>query len=592
MNKLLLSGLAACSMFCAQAATPVLNWAYAIDSKYANDQIGGITKTSDNNFVTYSHFASKEGESLTYNGETIATGATTTTEGRNLLLIKHDNNGNKLWAVYSTHGYFDSGTGSVIATPDGGVILLAKPRASQETAQGSASYVAPKLVDATGAEIEFFDFPTLNWTYNTALVKISGDGAVEWVRTFAMDELPFAGTDKATTDAVTPYGLTVDADGNIYIAGNFRSPMFFTGEKNSHYILQPRNATSNSTSGGLFLVKLNNEGDFIGQVKAEGVVTREQINGLAYDNNKIYFFGNVQGTADATLKVGDKSITLENDLDGLMYGCISTTDLTVDYLKYAKPFGFTDGKHTTQAKNIRVIDGNIYMMGLVKGGFAPAGADAATIASETTNLAGFIIKCSATDGSWTSAAARTVKVNDTAKIGGYFDVFNYNSKTYVLGYAMDSTIGVYVDEYANDTNWTLTEQHSLITGGGMPTTAAGCYFNSENANIVVSGRGNAAFTFSGSDTTIAPIDSKYGAVLAAFNLNGDNSATSITEAVATTSISADSKAVIITTATPLSVNIYTTAGVQVASQTAAIGTTRIELPQGIYIVNDTKVVVG
>jgi len=164
---------------------------------------------------------------LSYNGEVIAYGAVTSTEGRNLLVIKHDNDGKKVWAVYSKNGYFDAGTGSVIATPDGGVVVLAKPRASQQTDK----YVEPQLVDATGAEIDFPEFPTLNWTYNTVLIKISSEGAVQWVRQFAMDELPIAGTDKATTDAVTPYGLTVDTTGNIYIAGNFRAPMVFTGEK-------------------------------------------------------------------------------------------------------------------------------------------------------------------------------------------------------------------------------------------------------------------------------------------------------------------------------------------------------------------------
>jgi hypothetical protein len=582
MKKILLSVLTACSLFCAQAATPTLNWAYAIDTNYANDQIGTIAKTSDNNIVTFSHFASqKDGDNLSYNGEVIAYGAVTSTEGRNLLVIKHDNDGKKVWAVYSKNGYFDAGTGSVIATPDGGVVVLAKPRASQQTDK----YVEPQLVDATGAEIDFPEFPTLNWTYNTVLIKISSEGAVQWVRQFAMDELPIAGTDKATTDAVTPYGLTVDTTGNIYIAGNFRAPMVFTGEKNSHYILQPRNVTSSTTSGGLFLVKLNSEGDFVGQVKAEGAVTREQISGLAYDNGKIYFFGNVQGTADATLTVGDKSITLENDLDGLMYGCVAE-DLTVDYLKYVKAFGSTDGKHTTQAKAIRVLDGELYLLGLVKGGFAPAGAADAQISSATTTLDRFLIRCATADGNWTDAVAQ----NNSGKISGYFDVFKYNDNLYAYGYAMDSTVGVFIDQY-NGNKLELVEQQSLINGGGSPTTAAGCVLNSEKGNVVVSIRGNNEFKFSGSETTITPLDKKYGCALASFNLAGETTSAEVATSALTT-YSADETAIIVTTNNDLEVNIYNVAGVQVASQKVAAGTTRISLPKGIYIVNDTKLIVG
>jgi hypothetical protein len=582
MKKFLLSILTASSLFCVNAAAPSLNWAYAIDSKYANDQIGAIAKTTDNNIVTYSHFASQnEGDNLTYGDEVIAYGAVTSTEGRNLLVIKHDNDGKKVWAVYSKNGYFDAGTGSVIATPDGGVVVLAKPRASQ---QAATSYAEPQLVDATGAEIDFPEFPTLNWTYNTVLIKISSEGAVQWVREFAMDELPIEGTDKATTDAVTPYGLTVDANGNIYIGGNFRAPMVFTGEKNSHYILQPRNVTSSTTSGGLFLVKLNSEGDFVAQVKASGKVTREQISGLAYDNGKIYFFGNVQGDADAALTIGDKTITLENDLDGLMYGCVSE-DLTVNYLQYVKPFGFTtDGKHTTQAKAIRVIDNEIYLLGLVKGGFAPAGASEAQIASATTMLDRFLIRCSATDGTWTDAVAQ----NNSGKISGYFDVFKYNNNLYAFGYVMDATVGVFVDQYSGN-ELKLTEQQSLINGGGSPTTAAGCVLTDNN--LVVSIRGNKAFTFSGSDTTITPLDSKYGCALASFNLNTETTSAEVaTSDVAT--YSADKSSVIVTTNNDLEVNIYNAAGVQVASQKVAAGTTHIALPKGIYIVNDTKLIVG
>jgi hypothetical protein len=55
---------------------------------------------------------------------------------------------------------------------------------------------------------------------------------------------------------------------------------------------------------------------------------------------------------------------------------------------------------------------------------------------------------------------------------------------------------------------------------------------------------------------------------------------------------ADKNSVIVTTSSELEVNIYNTLGVQVASQTVAPGTTHISLPAGIYVVNNTKLVVG
>jgi hypothetical protein len=586
MKKFLLSTLAVSSILLANAATPAFKWAYAIDSKYANDQVGAIVTTSDNKVVTYSHLASQnEGDELTYNGATLGSPLATSTESRNLVVIKHNTDGTKAWAVYSKQGYFDAGTGSVVPTNDGGVLVYAKPRGSQVT----GGYEQPQLVDATGAEIDFPDFPTLNWTYNSVLFKISSEGAVQWVREFATDELPIADTGKPTTDAITPAAVTVDGDGNIYVAGNFRAATLFTGEKNSKYIIQPRNVTSSTTSGGLYLVKLNKDGDWAGQVSVSGTAVRDQITSLVYADNTVYFCGTVQGAKDNVVTVGDKSITLENELDGIIYGSVSTTDLAVNYLGYVKAFGSTDGKHTTQIKALRLIDGNLYILGSLKGGFGPAGASEASTSSASTTLDAYLIKLSAADGSWAGAHANTNKVGTTTKVGVYFDLFKNGDKLYAFGYALDATLGVFVDELGSDLS--VAEKQSLILGGGTPTTAAGVAFDSKTGNIVASARGTKQFTFTGTENTYTPIDGKYGCVLASFNLNGDAGVSNVAASTAA-QYRADKNSVIVTTSSDLEVNIYNTLGVQVASQTVAPGTTHIALPAGIYVVNNTKLIVG
>jgi hypothetical protein len=589
MKKLLLSAFAAAGFLAASAATPTLNWAYAIDSSYANDQIGGIVTTTDGKIVTYSHLASwVKNDNLTYNGETIGTPDATagTSENRNLVVIKHNADGTKAWAVTSNKGYFDAGNGSIVATNDGGVLVYAKPRASLI---GTNTYDQPQLIDATGAEIDFPDFPYLNWTYNSALIKISSEGAVEWVRNFETSELPFEGETKAATDAITPNDVVVDGDGNIFVGGNFRAATLYKGEKYSNYITLPRNATSSTTSGGLYLVKLNKDGEWLGQVSVSGTATRDQISGLAYADGKVYFAGNVQGAEKNVITVGDKSITLENDLDGIIYGAVSASDLTVDYVGYVKAFGSTDSKHTTQIKALRLIDGNLYVLGSVKGSFGPAGASAAVASSETTMLTSFFVKLSAADGSWVGALAQPNKVETTYKTSVYFDIFKNGDKLYAFGYAMDATIGVFVDELGSDLS--VASKQNLVLGGGLPTTAAGVAFDSKTGNLVVSARGNNEFTFTGSDTKIAPIDKKYGAVLASFNLEG-KSGVSDAAAAAAVKLSADKTAVIVNAAEDTDVTIYNTAGVQVAAQKVGAGTTRIALPAGIYLVNNTKLIVG
>jgi hypothetical protein len=591
MKKLLLSVIAAAGVLAVNAATPTLNWAYAIDSSYANDQIGGIVTTTDGKVVTYSHLASQnDNDKLTYNGENIGAPVASLTENRNLVVIKHNADGTKAWAVTSKKGYFDAGNGSIVATNDGGVLVYAKPRSWQSKAQ---TFDQPQLIDATGAEIDFPDFPYLKGentsAYNSALIKISSEGTVEWVRNFETSELPFEGETKAATDAITPNAVTVDGDGNIFVGGNFRAATLYKGEKYSNYITLPRNATSSSTSGGLYLVKLNKDGEWLDQVSVSGTATRDQISSLAYADGKIYFAGNVQGAANNVIKVGDKSITLENDLDGILYGSVRADSLGVDYVGYVKAFGSTDDKHTTQIKALRLIDGNLYVLGSVKGGFGPAGSSAAVASSETTTLDSFFIKLSAADGSWAGAHTQSNTVDSKYKVSCYFDIFKNNDKLYAFGYALDSTLGVFVDELGSDLS--VAAKQSLVLGGGSPTTAAGVAFNSTTGDIVVSARGNKEFTFYGSENKIAPIDNKFGAVLASFNLEGKSGVSdATTNSVA--SYSADKHSVIVKASEETDVTVYNTAGVKVAAQKVAPGTTHIALPAGIYIVNNTKLIVG
>jgi hypothetical protein len=585
MKKFLLSAFAACSLLGAQAA-PSLNWAYLADTSNS-EYTYSFTKTTDNNFVSLTQFGTKAtAESLMFNDEAIGSGAVTssTAENYNLALIKHDKNGKKVWAIYSKQGYFEGANSSVVATNDGGVLLFIKVRATENN-----GYVSPVLVDASGAEIEFYEFPTRNKVSNAMLVKVSAEGNVQWTRHFAMDELPVPdATEKyadATTNALFTYGLALDSDENIYIGGNFRTPMVLTGEKNSHFILQPRNLAgytgdTQAAAGGLFLVKLDSDGDYLGHVKVKGDLTREQISGLAYADGKIYFYGNVQGADGATLTMGDKSITMESTFDGILYGAIST-DLSVEFLRYIKPYAASNNKNSIQLKALRVIDGNIFMLGHLLGGLSAANENEARIATSGTLQEGFVIKCDATDGSWISA-----KDNTGMSIGGYYDVFKSGSDLYLYGYQMNATTGVYIEKYADNNDWEMVERNALLAGGGSPTTASNCLYDSTSGNIVVSLRGNKAVTLAGSEDTLTP--SSWGSVIASFNISGNSAVAAV---AADTSYSTDKDAVIVTTAAPLAVAIYNAAGMEVANTTVAAGTTRFPLSQGVYMVNGNKLIV-
>jgi hypothetical protein len=589
MKKLLLSVIAAAGALAVNAATPTLNWAYLLDNSANGEYTYSLAKTTDG-FVSLNLFGTKEGDDVTYAGEKIGNGATTSanSQNNNLIVIKHSNDGKKVWAVYSTQGDFDLSSSDINVTSDGGVLLFTKVRGNVNTVN-----FAPVLIDASNDTIDFPDFSLLNRAYSTVLVKITKDGNVDWYRQFDLDETPVpdatANYASYTSNGVFSYGLTLDGDGNIFIGGNFRTPYIFTGEKNSHYVLQPRNLSGytgdvQSAAGGLFLVKLNKDGEYIGNVKVSGSATRDQICGLAYDSNYVYFYGNVKGDNNSTITLGDKSITLENNVDGILYGRINASDLSVDYFNHIKAFNdATKGTHTTQCKNIRVIDGNLYLMGHLVGGFGVAGDEEARITSSGNMQEGYLIKLNASTGAWVSATC------NKTYIGGYYDVFKNGNDIYVYGYRLNKDTGVFIDKFTDNDKWENVERTSLITQGGSPSTASGVIFDSTTGDIIVSARGNNAFTFVDGTTSAAP--GSWGSVIASFNLEGKSGVSdATTNSVA--SYSADKHSVIVKTSEETDVTVYNTAGVKVAAQKVAPGTTHIALPAGIYIVNNTKLIVG
>ncbi len=590
MKKLLLLLLAVSGFTTANAVEPALNWAKLVDTKSTQDIVCGMAAASDGNALSLSLFGTSAAtDTVGFDGVLIGTGAATVSNSdvKNLLLIKHKADGSKQWAVYSKHGDYDSGACNVLGTADGGALVMIKSRGND-----AATIEAPQLIDATGNEIDFPDFPTARRVYNTMLFKVNDEGNVQWVRHFAMDQLPVpnataTGATDATTNAVTPYGLTVDADGNIYIGGNFRSSMIFTGQGNSTFVLTPRNIDSYSgdvqtAAGGLFLVKLDADGNYLSHLKVSGATVRDQIAALAYADGNIYFCGNAQGAQGDKLTVGDKTVTIPNALDGILYGSV-TTSLAVNYVDYITAYGSTDNGHTTQIKNLRAIDGNVYILGLVKGGFGPSSSTSATISSAGKPLEGFAIKLAATDGSWSSA-----EVNGLS-IGGYFDALRYDGKTYLFGYRINVATGVFLEEYADDSSWTLTTRHLLVTQGGVPLTSAAAALNASNGNLVISARGNKAFTLLGGQQTTAP--SGYGGLIASFNLAGQSSSASAPQVDATV-ISANRDGVIVNAAEATRVDIFNALGQAVVSTAVKAGVSTFSLPAGIYVANGQKVIVG
>lgn len=596
MKKFLLAALALGFSFAGFASAPVYQWSKLIDSPLQQDLTSQVVVTADGNFVSLSHFGSKtDSDGIEFDGTSIATGSATTgtSDNRNLLLIKHNAaTGERIWNIYSKSGYIDvSSEGGMLATRDGGVLLLLNARSAQ-----LAQYTSPVIVDATGAEIEFPEWNTSVWIYNQILLKLASDGRVEWAKSIAMDQLPVpnassGNSTSATTNGVAPYALAEDGEGNIYIGGNYRASMILTAQLNATYVFTPRNldsynGDSQKAAGGLYLIRLDSNGNYLGHLRASGSLTRDQINKITVSSDKVYFAGNVSGNVGDKLTIGGKSIEMENTYDGILLGCASLDLKTVDYLTYIKPH--LTGTKTSNSTKIRALDlhgSSLYLIGGGQGGYSPANEASARIISSSNGMEeGWFIELDPADGSWKNA------VNNATNIGAYLGSFTYNGNLYVYGYRLNAATGCFLDEYPIG-SVERTARHNIVLAGGAPT-GYGMAFDPKTTRVLFCARGNNAFTI-GADAVATDKPASWGGVVAAFIM--DPSLTGIenvaVEAENDLKVAAVDGAIIVSATEPAPLNVTDLQGINVISTQVGEGQTRFDLPAGIYIVAGNKLAV-
>lgn len=560
-------------------------WSYLIDTSSSQDCASSLILLKDGLPVSFNHFGSKTAEdAITFAGVTIATGAatTSTSDNRNLLIIKHGEDGKALWTVYTKEGYVDSANGNIAPTSDGGIVALLKVRSSN-----NEDLTTPVFVDSNGTH-SVTGWNTSACIYNMVALKISYAGLIEWIRPFDQSQLAIGKASSDIKDAVTPYAICVDSDDNIYIGGNFRTPIVAKGEKNGCFAFTPRNVDnytgdSQTSAGGMFLIKLNSQGEYLDNLKISGSDTRDQISKLEYADGKIYFCGNILGSKDDKVTIGGKELVLPNEFDNIAYGALGT-DLAADYVGLVKAYGASDGKHTTQLKNLKIINGDMYMLGAVKGGFGSESSSSPLITTSGTMLEGFALKCNAADGIFKSA-----HIYGTG-ISAYNNVFRYNNNTYLYGYRMNATEGVVLEKFSDDDTWTPAAdgKRSIVTGGGAPI-AYGAAFDIKNKKLYTLSRGNNTFGFYGTEVKSEKPQS-FGGLICAYSLDGNT--TSVSSPIESSfKIINVQGGIEISTSGDSMVTINTLSGINLYNAEVKAGTISIPLASGIYLVNGHKITV-
>ena len=571
MNKNLLFSmiLAASAMPAgAQGVAATANWVTPIN---ANNGISTpeTVAASDNNTFLVSKFVSKGNDnSLNFvnfgSQEKVAFGAPNkaTSGNDNLLLTKVNADGTAAWHVYSKQGRVANA--SAATTSDGGVVVAAVTSFTAFNAKDATDIPANSILDIVDADNHTTTIEKAfagSAVFDIVVLKISADGHLDWFKHFAADD----------ASSLTAK-IAVDNADNIYIGGQHAKTLSF-GE----------NAVAARSAKSLYLVKLDNVGNFVKSFDISGTDAEDYIDAVTFADGKIFVAGRVKAKAEGnTIAFAD--ITLAPTTFDDVFAAAFSTDLVPVWASIANSVAASDGKHTSQVKGIDVSEGFVLVSGLVKGGYTAAGATDAVTMSSGTKLEGMVIGFSVADG----ALSKGVCVSEG--ISGLYSATIKDNKIYAFGYNIanadkqGSSLFEFDGENANENVIATTNEPA---SAGYPTTFYAKFVNSSLlAGVRAKGKGINVLGNVYDYTN----QKDFTATVMSINLKDVFGGISTTETADDARIWAVSGAVKVSVASPATVAVYNVAG-QIVAKRIVTDETTIALPAGFYIVNGKKVVV-
>lgn len=552
----------------AQGFTATANWVTPIN---ANNGISTpeAVAASDNNTFLVSKFVSKGNDnSLNFvnfgSQEKVAFGAPNkaTSGNDNLLLTKVNADGTAAWHVYSKQGRVANA--SAATTSDGGVVVAAVTSFTAFNAKDATDIPANSILDIVDADNHTTTIEKAfagSAVYDIVVLKISADGHLDWFKHFAADD----------ASSLTAK-IAVDNADNIYIGGQHAKTLSF-GE----------NAVAARSAKSLYLVKLDNAGNFVKSFDISGTDAEDYIDAVTFADGKIFVAGRVKAKAEGnTIAFAD--ITLAPTTFDDVFAAAFSTDLVPVWASIANSVAASDGKHTSQVKGIDVSEGFVLVSSLVKGGYTAAGATDAVTMSSGTKLEGMVIGFSIADG----ALSKGVCVSEG--ISGLYSATIKGNKIYAFGYNIanadkqGSSLFEFDGENANENVIATTNEPA---SAGYPTTFYAKFVNSSLlAGVRAKGKGINVLGNVYDYTN----QKDFTATVMSINLKDVFGGISTTETADDARIWAVSGAVKISVASPTSVAVYNVAG-QIVAKRIVTDETTIALPAGFYIVNGKKVVV-
>lgn len=552
----------------AQGFTATANWVTPINANNGISTPEAVAASDDNTFLV-SKFVSKGNDnSLNFvnfgSQEKVAFGAPNkaTSGNDNLLLTNVNADGTAAWHVYSKQGRVANA--SAATTSDGGVVVAAVTSFTAFNAKDATDIPANSILDIVDADNHTTTIEKAfagSSVFDIVVLKISADGHLDWFKHFAADD----------ASSLTAK-IAVDNADNIYIGGQHAKTLSF-GE----------NAVAARSAKSLYLVKLDNAGNFVKSFDISGTDAEDYIDAVTFADGKIFVAGRVKAKAEGnTIAFAD--ITLAPTTFDDVFAAAFSTDLVPVWASIANSVAASDGKHTSQVKGIDVSEGFVLVSGLVKGGYKAAGATDAVTMSSGTKLEGMVIGFSIADG----ALSKGVCVSEG--ISGLYSATIKDNKIYAFGYNIanadkqGSSLFEFDGENANENVIATTNEPA---SAGYPTTFYAKFVNSSLlAGVRAKGKGINVLGNVYDYTN----QKDFTATVMSINLKDILGGISTTETADDARIWAVSGAVKVSVASPTTVAVYNVAG-QIVAKRIVTDEMTIALPAGFYIANGKKVVV-
>jgi len=456
---------------------PTAEWANFVNGPLASGSMTRSIKATEDGSAIYwmgSAATHSKGDAPTYAGETIFASPVDVqrSTNNNLIIMRLDAQGKKVWSLYSSYGDAVSNTGGLDILPDGSIVFVAVLRHDEK-----ADMLAHPLtiVDGTGASTDVY--PGVAEYRNVGIVgHLSAEGKLLGYGVIDVDVINGYGDGAKTVHA----GLFVDdlavaPDGNIFISGNYRAPMHVKNVAGETVTFTPKynyewDGDAQTGAGDMYLLKLTPEGQLLASLEAQGEgITNGHISNVKYERGILYLYGKYDVVTDKTFTATLAGAQLCNT------GVVDLFVAAIDASTFASEWHTNivgeryNNSCVMQNSGISVGNGNLWFCGQYNGKFYPQGNADQAVYSTAKVREGMLVKFDATTGKWIKGvSSNTSFTGANTGLTAYQDALinaTTPDKVYVFGYVMKNTIGVFLRPYnANTLEADPADAWSLVTG--------------------------------------------------------------------------------------------------------------------------------